>query len=284
MGKSACAIEVAQSLDGEIISADSRQFFRKLSIGTAKPSPDERAAVPHHFVDFLDPDAEYTAGRFEIEALSCIAEIHARQKLPILVGGSGMYIKAVTEGLDPLPTDRDLRLEIEHYYEKYGLEVLGERLRKIDPAKFQNIDQQNYIRLIRAVEIVELTGKTHAQLHSGKPKERPFSPLFIGLDRPRAELYQTIDRRVDQMIDEGLVEEAKSVLSYKNHQALQTVGYKELIPYFDGDYDLPRATELIKRNTRRYAKRQLTWLRKNKAVKWFNYLDYKGIIAYIKAQ
>lgn len=283
-GKTACAIAVAKEFDGEIVSADSRQLFRGIDIGTAKPTKDEQERIRHHFVDILSIDQDYTAGKFETDALQCIADINQRHKMPILVGGSGMYIKAVVDGFDPLPTDAGLKAEIQNFYDQNGLEALQNRLKKADPDYFHKVDVQNHMRLMRGIEILELTGKKMENLQSNDPKDRPFIPLFIGLDTPRKNLFDQIDRRVDKMIEEGLIEEARDIMEYRNCQALQTVGYKELFPYFDGTYDLARAIELVKRNTRRYAKRQLTWLRKNPSIKWFNPIDYQGIANYIRQQ
>lgn len=283
-GKTACAIALAQEFNGEIISADSRQFFNGIDIGTAKPSKIEQDSIRHHFINFLSLEDEYTAGKFENEAIQCINDIHQRNKVPILVGGSGMYIKAVVEGLDPLPADTRLKAEIQTFYDAYGLKALQNRLKEADPDYFQEIDVQNHMRLMRAIEITELSGKKIKDLHSQIPKDRPFKPVYIGLDMPRKNLYAQINSRVDKMIEEGLVEEARNVIDYRNTQALQTVGYKELFPYFDGAYDLARAVELVKRNTRRYAKRQLTWLRSNSEIEWFKPTDYLDIIHYLRTQ
>lgn len=284
MGKSACAIEAAKRFGGEIVSADSRQFYKDLNIGTAKPTKKERAEIRHHFIDFLELSEDYSAGRFEQEALECIDSIHNRGKLPILVGGSGMYIRAVVEGLDALPTDPKLRNEIQDFYHKNGIRALQNRLKKIDADYFKKIDQKNFMRLIRAIEVSELTGEKHINLLSNTPKKRHFYPLYIGLQRERKELYDTINKRVDWMLEIGLLAEAKSAIAFKQNQALQTVGYRELFAYLEGIHNLEKAVELIKRNSRRYAKRQLTWLRKNEAINWFQYNDYDTINAFIKTK
>lgn len=283
-GKTSCAINLAEKFDGEIISADSRQFFKGINIGTAKPSKAEQKNIPHHFIDFLALEEEYTAGKFEKEALECCNNIIQRNKLPILTGGSGMYIKALVEGLDALPSDTDLKEKLQSLYDEFGLEALQDRLKKADPEYFQKIDLNNPMRLMRAIEIAELSGKPIRKLRSAIPKERPFTPLYIGLDIPRETLYDQVNQRVDKMIAEGLVDEVRSVQKYKDSQALQTVGYKELFPYFEGEYDLEKAVDLVKRNTRRYAKRQLTWLRKNSEIKWFNYSDFQGIAQYVGSE
>jgi len=284
VGKSAAALEICKNLKGEIISADSRQFYRELSIGTAKPDPAELEEIPHHLINMLSISEEYTAGKFENDAVRVIDQIHQKGLLPVMVGGSGLYIKAVLEGLDSLPSNPNLRKEIESFYETQGLEALQIRLENLDPQYYRKIDKQNHVRLIRAIEILELSEVKMQDLLRSAPKRRNFTPLIIGLERPRAELYKTINKRVDRMIKNGLVAEAKSVIKYQDNQALQTVGYKELFPHFKGEYDLKRATELIKQNTRHYAKRQITWLRKVDDVHWFKHDDHAKIIDFIKTK
>lgn len=284
VGKTACAIAIAEEFDGEIISADARQFYRQLSIGTAKPTAEERARAPHHFVDFLDLTETYTAGQFENDALKCIESIRRGGHLPIMAGGSGMYIRAVTDGLDQLPADPELREEIAFFFQTEGLIGLQNRLKKSDPEHLHRLDAENPVRLIRAIEVAELTGRTHRELLSGNKKERPFRPVIIGLHRERAALYEAINHRVDKMMDAGLLREAEAALPYRQNQALQTVGYKELFAYLDGAYPLERAVELIKRNTRRYAKRQGTWLRGTKGVHWFEYNDIQSVMSFLKSE
>src|SRR5690554_2670455 len=284
VGKSALALEICRKLKGEIISADSRQFDRELSIGTAKPSSTELAEIPHHLINMLSISEDYTAGKFENDAVRVIDKINADGLVPVMVGGSGLYIKAVLEGLDSLPSNPTLRAEIESFYETQGLEALQIRLENLDPQYYRKIDKQNHVRLIRAIEILELSEVKMQDLLRSAPKRRNFTPLIIGLERPRAELYKTINKRVDRMIKNGLVAEAKSVIKYQDNQALQTVGYKELFPHFKGEYDLKRATELIKQNTRHYAKRQITWLRKVDDVHWFKHDDHAKIIDFIKTK
>ena len=284
VGKSALALEISKKLKGEIISADSRQFYRELSIGTAKPSPSELAEIPHHLINMLSISEEYTAGKFENDAIRVIDSIHKKGLLPVMVGGSGLYIKAVLDGLDSLPSNPNVRAEIEKFYETQGLEALQNRLQKLDSEYYRKMDKQNHVRLIRAIEILELSVVKMDDLLRASPKRRNFTPLIIGLERPRNQLYNTINQRVDEMIKNGLVEEARSVIKYQDNQALQTVGYKELFPHFKGEYDLKRATELIKQNTRHYAKRQITWLRKMDDVQWFNHDDHAKIIDLIKSK
>lgn len=284
VGKSALALEICRKLKGEIISADSRQFYRELSIGTAKPSSTELAEIPHHLINMLSISEDYTAGKFENDAVRVIDKINADGLVPVMVGGSGLYIKAVLEGLDSLPSNPNLRAEIESFYETQGLEALQIRLENLDPQYYRKIDKHNHVRLIRAIEILELSEVKMQDLLRSSPKRRNFTPLIIGLERPRNELYKTINKRVDEMIKEGLIEEARSVVKYQDNQALQTVGYKELFPHFKGEYDLKRATELIKQNTRHYAKRQITWLRKVDDVHWFKHDDHAKIIDFIKTE
>ena len=284
VGKTALALQICKKFNGEIISADSRQFYKELNIGTAKPTQQELTEIPHHFIDMLDISENYTAGKFENDSIRVIEDIQQRRKLPVMVGGSGLYIKAVLEGLDSLPSNPNLREEIENFYEKHGLEALQTRLEKVDPVFYKKVDKQNHVRLIRAIEILELSKVKMSDLLRSTNKRRSFEPLVIGLERPRGDLYKAIDKRVDQMMKAGLEEEAKGVIEYQDNQALQTVGYKELFPYFNGEYNLKRATELIKRNTRHYAKRQLTWLRKVDDIQWFSHADQAKIIDLIKSK
>lgn len=267
VGKTELGVSLAKKYNGEVISADSRQFFKELSIGTAKPDAEEMDNIPHHFINSLSVGESYTAGNFEADASALIGDIFDRNKTPIVVGGSGLYIKAAMEGLDDLPSDKELRREIETYFENNGLKALQHRLRKADKAKYQEIDEKNHVRLIRAIEIAELGGE---QVAGNPPQERNFTPIYIALNIPREELYRRIDARVDLMIATGLEAEARKLNKARNTQALQTVGYRELFPFFDGEYSKDHAIELIKRNTRRYAKRQLTWLRKMENITWFN--------------
>lgn len=284
VGKTELSLAIAKKFNGEIISADSRQFYRELNIGTAKPTNEELAAVPHHLINMLSISEDYTAGKFENDAMRVIDRIHGSGKTPILVGGSGLYIKAVLEGLDSLPSNPNLRAEIEGFYEREGLEALQNRLRAVDPVHYSQIDRHNHVRLIRAIEILELSQVKMKDLLRTSAKRRNFSPLIIGLEKPRAALYKAIDNRVDEMMKAGLEAEARSVIAYKDNQALQTVGYKELFDHFEGEYNLKRAVELIKRNTRHYAKRQMTWLRKVDDINWFTPADQVKIIDLIKSE
>jgi tRNA dimethylallyltransferase len=269
VGKTALGISIAQKYNGEAISADSRQFFRELTIGTAKPTDREMAGIPHHFINNLSISDDYSAGRFENEAVDSIDDIINRKKLPVLVGGSGLYLKAVLEGIDPLPADEAVKAELEGLRDTKGLEALQAELKEKDPEHYRRIDLKNPRRVVRALEIVRLTGATMEEMQKGKAKARSFTPLIIGVNMDREKLYDRINMRVDNMMNDGLEKEVKALLPFREKQAMQTVGYRELVTFFEGQISRERAIELIKRNTRRYAKRQLTWLRKMKNIHWF---------------
>lgn len=269
-GKTRCAIEIAKAFGGEIISADSRQFFREISIGTAKPTAAEQAEVPHHFIDSLSIQEPYTAGDFERDALKKIDEIHARGNVPVVCGGSGLYIKALLQGLESTPVKENLRTEIEEKYKKEGIQALQEEVKMLDPTYFAKMDSKNPVRLIRSLELMRAIGKPMSEIRTGKSKVRDFTPVKIGIDLAREVLYSRINQRVDEMIAAGLENEARAVLPFKKVQALQTVGYKEMFEYFEGKADLAEAIHMIKQNSRRYAKRQLTWLRKETDINWFH--------------
>lgn len=279
-GKTAVAVWLAETFGGEVISADSRQFYREMSIGTAKPDASEMRGIPHHFINSLSVTDAYTAGRFEAEAVALADEIIARGKTPIVAGGSGLYVKAFCEGLDDLPQDDGIRDELKAIFAEKGIEPLQEMMRALDPAYFAEADVQNPVRMMRGIELVRLSGKPIAELRAGQKKPRNFTPVKIGLELPRRELYARIDARVDAMMEAGLAEEARALIGHKDRQALQTVGYRELFAHFEGLTDLERAVELIKRNTRRYAKRQLTWLRNDPEIRMFHPDDREGMARY----
>ncbi len=282
VGKTDAAIAICKNFDGEVISTDSRQLYRELSIGTAKPTLKDMDGVPHHFIDSHYISEDYTAGRFEKDALQTIDEVLARNKLPVLVGGSGLYIQAVLQGLDAAPANAEKREELESTYERYGLEALQKRLKNLSANIFESIDQKNYRRLIRSIERLENDGAEGLATEKQKAQERPFDPIMIGLYLERAALYERINTRVDSMIAAGLVEEVRNVHEHKALRALQTVGYRELFHYLDGDIPIEEAIELIKRNSRRYAKRQLTWFRKMTDVHWLEGNDTNGVLEFLK--
>ncbi|RSK47182.1 tRNA (adenosine(37)-N6)-dimethylallyltransferase MiaA [Hymenobacter rigui] len=271
VGKTALCVQLARQLGTEIVSADSRQFFRELSIGTAKPTPEEMQGVPHHFINSHSITEEYNAGRFEQEALALLQELFQRHRVVILTGGSGLYLQAVTEGFDALPAvDPAVRQQIKAELEAGGLEPLVAELARLDPVTHARIDRQNHQRVVRALEISRGTGRPFSSFHGQTAAERPFRTVKIALNRSREELYERIDQRMDQMLAEGLEAEARALYPYRHHNALQTVGYKELFDYFEGQYDYTEAVRLLKRNSRHYAKRQLTWLRRDEEYQWLH--------------
>lgn len=272
VGKTALAIELARWLDTEIVSADSRQFYREMEIGTAKPTPEERNTVPHHLVDFLSVEQPYDVKNFEQDALRVLADIFNRKPTAIATGGSGLYVKTLCEGIDTMPeVSDDIRKQLQERLEAEGLESLGEELKRKDPAYHAEADVRNPRRVLRALEVIASTGKPYSDFRQQhKAAARPFNIIKIGLYRERTLLYERIDRRVDQMLAAGLLEEAKRLYPFRHRNALQTVGYRELFPYLEGQYELEEAVRLIKRNTRRFAKRQLTWFRKDPEIHWFD--------------
>ncbi|MCZ4409967.1 tRNA (adenosine(37)-N6)-dimethylallyltransferase MiaA [Cryomorphaceae bacterium 1068] len=283
-GKTALGIELCQSLNGEVISADSRQFYTEMSIGTAKPSFAEMKGIPHHFINHCSIDSPVTAGEFERQGEQRIQEILSRKKLPVVVGGSGLFLRSLIEGLDDLPSDDNLRQELIAQFKSAGLPSLLERLSKSDPDAKKSIDYKNQVRVMRAIELVELSGRPLAELRGQNKAPKDFEPIWIGITPEREVLYERIDWRVHQMIEAGLEREARSLLRYRDSDPLKTVGYQELFSFFDGDYNLDEAVRLIKRNSRHYAKRQLTWFRKIDGIKWFQSEQVDELKEYVKAQ
>jgi tRNA dimethylallyltransferase len=282
VGKTDLAISVAKKMKTEIISADSRQFFREMEIGTAKPSASALLEVPHHFVNSHSISEEYDAAQFAIEALAKIEEIFKQKDECVLCGGSGLYIKAVCEGFDDIPgISDDVRATLIKNYERDGLAWLRDQMMSLDPEYFEMIDQQNPHRLIRALEVKIGTGKSLSTYFGNKKAAHDFAILKIGLELPRELLYKRIDMRMDAMIADGLFEEAKGLLPFRTHQALQTVGYKEIFDHLDGLYDREEAIRLLKRNSRRYAKRQLTWFKKDKEFVWLDARNEDDILKFI---
>ncbi len=269
VGKTAAAIELAQQLNTEIISADSRQFYREMSIGTAKPSLEELAAVKHHFINSHSIEDAFSVGDFEKECLQVLGSLFKTHDKVILTGGSGLFIKAITDGFDELPTaDITIRNKLNDYLAEKGIHFLQEQLKIVDPDYYTQVDLNNPQRLIRALEVYEATGKPFSSFRKSVINKRPFRIIKIGLNLPREELYERINQRVDIMVQQCLVDEVKSLLPYRHLNALNTVGYSELFDYFDSKTDLNTAIDLIKQNTRRFAKRQLTWFRKDIEIKW----------------
>ena len=271
VGKTGLCVQLAQQFDTEIVSADSRQFFRELSIGTAKPRPEEMQGVPHHFIDSHSIQEDYSAGRFATDCRAVLTELFQQYPLVILTGGSGLYVQAVTDGLDELPTvPPEIRAQLHAELAAHGLSHLVAELAKTDPVAHDRIDRQNPQRIVRALEITRATGRPFSSFHTqSQPDENPlFRNVKVALARGRAELYQRINLRVEHMLAAGLLDEVRALLPYRHHHALQTVGYQEIFGHLDGEYDWAEAVRLLQRNTRRYAKRQLTWLRRDAAYQW----------------
>jgi tRNA dimethylallyltransferase len=269
-GKTALAIKLAEVFKTEILSADSRQIYKELEIGTAKPSRDELKQVPHHFINTKSIRDEYDAGQFGRDALNLLDQLFRAKDTVILCGGSGLYIKAVCEGFDDMPTvPSGVREQIIEEYEEKGLSWLQGKVEEVDPDYFAQVDVKNPQRLMRALELNYASGKSLKELRNKKKINHPFSIVKIGLELEREELYNRIDQRMDKMIASGLFEEAKQLYPQRELNALQTVGYQEIFGYVDGLYDRDEAIRLLKRNSRHYAKRQMTWFKKDKEVKWF---------------
>ncbi|MBD3582961.1 tRNA (adenosine(37)-N6)-dimethylallyltransferase MiaA [Flavobacterium selenitireducens] len=282
IGKTALGIELAQAFDCEIISCDSRQFYREMAIGTAVPEADELAAATHHFIHNKSIFERYTVGDFETDAIAKLDELFETRDVAVMVGGSGLYVDAVLNGFDEFPEiDSAVRAAVSADYAKYGLTHLQSEVRKYDPYYFAEADIQNPQRMMRALEVCIGTGQPYSSFRKRETKVRRFTPIVIGLDAPRGIIYDRIDKRVDIMLEKGLVEEAQAVYPYRQLNALQTVGYRELFDYFDGKTNLETAVEAIKTNTRRFAKRQLTWFRRNNDTTWFAFDDRLSIHAYI---
>jgi tRNA dimethylallyltransferase len=290
IGKTALSITLAQHFNCEIISCDSRQFFKEMTIGTAVPNQEELAAATHHFIQNKSIFENYTVGDYEKEALQKLDELYKTNDFAILIGGSGLYVDAILKGFDEFPEiDPAIRSEVNLNYEKLGIEYLQHQLKKLDPDYFQKITLensqtlQNPQRMMRFVEVCIGAGKPYSSFLNQKKNNRTFIPILIGLDADREVIYNRINQRVDIMMNDGLLEEVKTLYPNKALNALQTVGYRELFSYFDGEFSLPFAIEEIKKNTRRFSKRQLTWFKRNENTKWFDYAtDRKEIIKYIE--
>ena len=271
VGKTGLGVALAKHLGTPVVSADSRQFFREMKIGTAPPSAEELGAAPHYFIHDRSVTEDYNAGAYAADALRLLDELFSAHDDVLLVGGSGMYIDAVCDGFDELPdADPALRQQLSEVFEAEGIEPLLRKLRELDPQYYGQVDRNNHARVIRALEVCLSAGQPYSELRSGKRRERGFKVVRIGLDMPREELYERIDRRVDKMMSDGLLAEAEALYPCRDRAALRTVGYSELFDYMDGKSSLEEAVELIKRNSRRYAKRQMTWFRRNVDTAWFS--------------
>lgn len=284
VGKTAFAIQLAKHFHTAIISADSRQCYKEITIGVAKPSVEELNAVKHYFINSHSITDDVTAAAYEHYALTAAEELFATNDVAVMVGGTGLYIKAFCEGMDQIPAvPEELRVQLQQQYQQYGIEWLQQQLQQQDPLFAAQGEMQNPQRMLRALEVVKASGESIIKFRKGEKQQRPFDVIKIGLELPREELYNRINLRVDLMMKEGLLEEAKTVYPQRQLNALQTVGYRELFDYFDGMLTLPQAVEKIKQNSRHYAKRQLTWFKRDTAMKWFYPWDALAIIEYISA-
>lgn len=283
-GKTDLSIRLARHYGAPILSTDSRQFYRGMAIGTAQPDPDQLQAAEHHFIASHDLNEDLNCGSYEMQALSCLERLFAKHDWVIAVGGSGLYVRALCEGMDDLPqADPELREALSRRLETEGVDALAAELRTLDPAYYATVDRRNPARVMRALEVCLQTGRPYSEQRTGVRRPRPFGIVKVGVDLPREELYARIDRRVDQMVADGLEAEARALYPYRTLNALQTVGYREFFDYFDGRTSYEEAVSLIKRNSRRYAKRQLTWFRRDPEIRWFGPWDDAAIIAHANA-
>ena len=283
IGKSQLAIDLAHEFSCEILSADSRQFYREISIGTAKPTEEEMQCIPHHFINNLSINEYFSVGDFEKEALKVIEKLHQKNDVAIMVGGSGLYINGVIYGFDELPpSDEKTRTFLEEQFQLHGIEWLQNKLHELDEVTFHKIDKGNHHRMMRAIEVSMVTGEPYSLLLQKKAKPRPFETIFIVLNTEREKLYNKINSRVDLMMKNGLLEEVKGLTEHQQNNALNTVGYKELFEYLKGSCTLDFAIDKIKQNSRNYAKRQITWFKKNEEARWFEPTQKEEIVKFIK--
>ncbi|NOY49071.1 MAG: tRNA (adenosine(37)-N6)-dimethylallyltransferase MiaA [Chlorobi bacterium] len=281
-GKTSLAIELAKKLNADIVSADSRQIYKEIPIGTAAPSASQLKSAKHHFVGTLSVTDYYNVSMFESDVLKLLETYFKEKKTMIMVGGSGLYIDAVCKGIDALPdADEDLRGELNDFFSKEGIEGLRKKLELLDPVYYNTVDLDNPKRLLRAIEVCLLTGMPFSQQRKGKKAERPFNIIKIGLELPRGQLYEIIESRLSVMLNDNWLEEARTVFGFRNENALNTVGYKELFKFLNGEWDLETAKEKIKVNTRRYAKRQMTWFKRDNEINWFSPDDRKDIFDFV---
>lgn len=284
-GKTDLSIKIALHYAAPIISTDSRQFYRGIPIGTAQPDNEQLQTVEHHFIASHDLKQDFNCGAYEQQALQRLEELFRQHDYVVAVGGSGLYIKALCEGMDDLPeVELALRERLAAELKQQGVDAMAERLRELDPAYYEVVDRKNPARVLRALEVCIGTGKPYSTLRTGERRKRPFNIVKIATDMERTRLYERIDKRVDIMIEQGLEQEARSVYHLRELNSLQTVGYREMFDYFDGTISRDEAIELIKRNSRRYAKRQLTWLRRDTEFAWFHPQEKAKIIEYIDAK
>jgi tRNA dimethylallyltransferase len=285
VGKTELSLSLAECFHTCIVSADSRQLYRDLPIGTAAPTPEQLARVEHHFVGTLGLTDYYSAAQYEADVMKKLEELFREREAVVMTGGSMMYVDAVCKGIDDIPTvDEETRTLMMARYEKEGLEALAQELRLLDPEYYRIVDLKNPKRVIHALEICYMTGRTYTSFRTQSQKERPFRIVKVGLTRPREELYDRINRRVDLMMSEGLEEEARRVYPHKEYNSLNTVGYKELFKYFDGEWTREFAIEKIKQNSRIYSRKQMTWFKRDEQIRWFHPDEKEAIIEYIKGE
>ncbi|NDW11678.1 tRNA (adenosine(37)-N6)-dimethylallyltransferase MiaA [Bacteroides sp. 214] len=282
VGKTDLSIRLAQSFDTVIVSADSRQLYADLKIGTAAPTQEQLAALPHYFIGTLGLTDYYSAAQYEADAIKLLEELFEQKDIVVLTGGSMMYVDAICNGIDDIPTvDAETREVLLQRFKEEGLEQLCAELKLLDPEYYNTVDLKNHKRVIHALEICYMTGKTYTSFRTKQKKQRPFNIIKIGLTRDREELYHRINQRVDIMMKEGLLEEARSVFSYRHLNSLNTVGYKELFKYLEGEWELSFAIEKIKQNSRIYSRKQMTWFKRDEEIKWFHPEAEEEIINYI---
>jgi len=282
VGKTALSLKLARLLQCDIISCDSRQFYSEMSIGTAAPTEEQLRQVPHYFVGSHSIQQQYNAGKFELDVLDFLGNYFQEYSFALMVGGSMLYIDAVCNGIDDLPTIApEVRAEIRSLYEKEGLDGIRMRLKLLDPVYYDQVDLMNAQRILHALEVCATCGKPYSSMRTNTVKQRPFDIVKIGLNRPREELYERINARVDEMMAEGLEEEARRLYAYRNLNALQTVGYKELFAYFEGVWTKEFAVDMIRQDSRRYAKKQLSWFHRDKTIHWFHPDDENALLQFV---
>ena len=282
-GKTDLSLRLATHFAAPILSTDSRQVYRGIPIGTAQPTAEQLATAEHHFIASHELTDNFSCGEYEVQALARLEELFQKHDHVVAVGGSGLYIQALCEGMDDLPhADEELRKSLTDRLKSEGIESLAEELKRLDPEYYEQVDRQNPSRVLRAVEVCLQTGKPYSSLRTGEKRKRDFRIVKVGIDWERETLYDRINRRVDMMIDEGLEAEARAVYHLRHLNSLQTVGYREMFDYFDGTISRDEAIELIKRNSRRYAKRQMTWFRRDEEIRWFSPTEFDSMIDFLE--
>lgn len=285
VGKSAISVQLANYFHTHIISADSRQFYRELKIGTAVPPEEDLHLIPHHFIQNKSIHEYYNVSDFEVEVLQLLDQLFLQVNPVVMTGGSMLYVDTVCKGIDDIPTvDPEVRKDVINWYEQNGLEALQNRLLEVDPEYYQTADLNNSKRLLHAIEVHQMTGKPISSFRKNTVRKRPFQIIKVGINQDREILYQRINQRVDRMLEAGLLEEVKTVYLHRHLNSLNTVGYKELFAYLDGSCSLDEAVDLIKRNSRRYARKQLTWFRRDQEIRWFEPTQINEIIDYLEQQ